>query len=50
MVFRYILVSLQSMANNLGHVPGSSKECATRGAIRCLVQFGAGGVDFNSYV
>lgn len=51
MTFTYIPVSLQTMANLLGHEPGrSAKKCATRGAIRCVVKFGSGEVDYNSYV
>lgn len=50
MTFSYVPISLQAMANILGHQPGSAKKCATRGAIRCLVSFGSGEVDYNSYV
>ena len=51
MTFTYIPVSLQTMANVLGHEPGrSAKKCATRGAIRCVVRFGSGEIDYNSYV
>ncbi|MCJ1466651.1 hypothetical protein MMC07_005271 [Pseudocyphellaria aurata] len=50
MTATYVPISLQAMANILGHQPGSAKKCATRGAIRCLVSFGSGEVDYNSYV
>lgn len=50
MVFRYIPAVIQSTANILGHKPGSNEPCAKRGAIKCIVKFGAGEVDYNSYV
>lgn len=50
MTFTYIPISLQAMANVLGHQPGSAKKCATRGVIRCVVRFGSEEVDYNSYV
>lgn len=50
MVARYVPAVLQSSANLLGHQPGSNKPCAKRGVIRCVVPFGTGEVDYNSYV
>ncbi|KAI9891477.1 MAG: hypothetical protein M1814_002796 [Vezdaea aestivalis] len=50
MVFVYIPAVLQSLANILGHQPGSKKKCATRGKIQCVVKFGAGDIDYNSFV
>lgn len=47
---RYIPAVLQSAANVLGHIPGTDKRCATRGKIICVVPFGFGTVDYNSYV
>jgi hypothetical protein len=50
MAFRYVPAVLQSGANVLGHIPGSNKPCAKRGVIRCVVPFGTGEVDYNSYM
>ncbi|KAI9677067.1 MAG: hypothetical protein M1817_006906 [Caeruleum heppii] len=46
----YIPAAIQSMTNLLGHEPGSLKACARRGAVRCVIKFGANEVDYNSYV
>ncbi|KAI1161592.1 autophagy-related protein 22 [Nemania serpens] len=46
---RYIPAVLQSVANAVGHIPGTDKPCATRGKIVCVVPFGPGEVDYNSY-
>ncbi|KAG9233568.1 autophagy-related protein 22-like protein [Amylocarpus encephaloides] len=48
--FTYVTASIQSVANLLGHVPGSTKPCARRGAIKCVVKFGAGEIDYLSYI
>jgi len=50
MAFRYVPAVLQSAANVLGHIPGTNKPCAKRGVIRCVVPFGTGEVDYNSYM
>ncbi|KAH8708507.1 autophagy-related protein 22-like protein [Phaeosphaeriaceae sp. PMI808] len=50
MAFRYVPAVLQSAANVLGHIPGTNKPCAKRGVIRCVVPFGTGEVDYNSYI
>jgi hypothetical protein len=50
MLSRYIPAVLQSAANALGHIPGTDKPCAKRGVIRCVVPFGTGTVDYNSYM
>ncbi|KAH4181068.1 autophagy-related protein [Parastagonospora nodorum] len=50
MAFRYVPAVLQSAANVLGHIPGTNKPCAERGVIRCVVPFGTGEVDYNSYI
>ncbi|KAI0444279.1 autophagy-related protein 22 [Xylaria telfairii] len=47
---RYIPAVLQSVANAVGHIPGTDKPCATRGKIVCVVPFGRGEVDYNSYI
>ncbi|KAI0190309.1 autophagy-related protein 22 [Astrocystis sublimbata] len=47
---RYIPAVLQSVANAVGHVPGTNEQCATRGKIVCVVPFGGHEVDYNSYV
>ncbi|KAI0522110.1 autophagy-related protein 22 [Xylaria bambusicola] len=47
---RYIPAVLQSVANAVGHVPGTNERCATRGKIVCVVPFGTGVVDYNSYI
>jgi hypothetical protein len=50
MAMRYVPAVLQSTANILGHKPGSKQPCAKRGSIQCVVPFGTGEVDYNSYV
>ncbi|KAF2108936.1 autophagy-related protein 22-like protein [Lophiotrema nucula] len=50
MAARYVPAVLQSSANILGHRPGSKLSCAKRGKIECVVPFGKGEVDYNSYV
>ncbi|KAJ2997491.1 hypothetical protein NUW58_g644 [Xylaria curta] len=47
---RYIPAVLQSVANAVGHIPGTDKPCAKRGQIVCVVPFGPGEVDYNSYI
>ncbi|KAF2475882.1 uncharacterized protein BDR25DRAFT_253497 [Lindgomyces ingoldianus] len=47
---RYVPAVLQSGANLLGHKPGTNEPCAKRGVVKCVVKFGAGEVDYNSYV
>ncbi|KAI1124424.1 autophagy-related protein 22-like protein [Nemania abortiva] len=47
---RYVPAVLQSVANAVGHIPGTDKPCATRGKIVCVVPFGPGEVDYNSYI
>lgn len=50
MAGRYIPAVLQSVANAVGHIPGTDKPCETRGKIVCVVPFGRGEVDYNSYI
>ncbi len=50
MLNTYVPASIQSMANILGHERGSLRKCKTRGAINCVVKFGSGEIDYNSYV
>lgn len=50
MAARYIPAVLQSVANAVGHVPGTNDPCARHGKIVCVVPFGPGEVDYNSYV
>ncbi|KAB8269542.1 autophagy-related protein 22-like protein [Aspergillus minisclerotigenes] len=50
MAFNYVSAAIQSAANTVGHQPGSDKPCARRGHIKCLVKFGAGEIDYVSYV
>ncbi|KAH6662356.1 autophagy-related protein 22-like protein [Halenospora varia] len=45
----YVTAAIQSAANLLGHVPGSTKAYAKRGTIKCVVKFGGGEIDYNSY-
>ncbi|KAJ8115852.1 hypothetical protein ONZ43_g4569 [Nemania bipapillata] len=47
---RYVPAVLQSVTNAVGHIPGTDKPCATRGTIVCVVPFGPGEVDYNSYI
>ncbi|KAI0163835.1 autophagy-related protein 22 [Xylariaceae sp. FL1272] len=47
---RYIPAVLQSVANAVGHIPGTDRPCARRGEIVCVVPFGPGEVDYNSYI
>lgn len=46
----YVPAAIQSTANALGHLEGSNKPCLKRGTQRCLVRFGTGEVDYNSYI
>ncbi|KAI0115739.1 autophagy-related protein 22 [Nemania sp. FL0031] len=47
---KYVPAVLQSVANSVGHIPGTNKPCARRGTIVCVVPFGPGEVDYNSYI
>lgn len=50
MVSNYVSAAILSAANLLGHQAGSDKPCSRRGTnISCLVKFGGGEVDYNSY-
>lgn len=50
MVSNYVTAAILSAANLLGHQAGSSKPCSRRGTnISCLVKFGGGEIDYNSY-
>ena len=50
MVSNYVTAAILSVANLLGHQAGSSKPCSRRGTnISCLVKFGGGEIDYNSY-
>ncbi|KJZ71015.1 hypothetical protein HIM_09594 [Hirsutella minnesotensis 3608] len=50
MVNSYVTASIQSAANAVGHVPGSNRPCARRGAIKCVVKLGGHEVDYLSYL
>lgn len=45
----YVPAALQSAAHALGHQKGSTKACLLKGGT-CVVKFGTGEVDYNSYV
>lgn len=45
----YVPAAIQSAAHALGHQKGSTKPCLPRGGT-CVVRFGGGEVDYNSYV
>ncbi|KAJ6186409.1 hypothetical protein N7519_007710 [Penicillium mononematosum] len=50
MVSNYVTAAILSAANLLGHQAGSGKPCSRRGTnISCLVKFGGGEIDYNSY-
>ncbi|EAW12453.1 MFS transporter [Aspergillus clavatus NRRL 1] len=50
MVNNYVTAAILSAANLLGHEEGSNKPCPRRGTnISCLVKFGPGEIDYNSY-
>ncbi|KAJ5800493.1 uncharacterized protein N7518_002561 [Penicillium psychrosexuale] len=50
MVSNYVTAAILSAANLLGHQAGSNKPCSRRGTnISCLVKFGGGEIDYNSY-
>ncbi|KAG5985152.1 hypothetical protein E4U43_006111, partial [Claviceps pusilla] len=49
MVNSYVTASIQSAANAVGHIPGTNKPCARRGAIKCVVRLGGLDVDYLSY-
>ncbi|KAK5994459.1 Autophagy-related protein 22 [Cladobotryum mycophilum] len=42
MVNTYVTASIQSVANAVGHIPGTNMPCARRGTIRCVVKLGGG--------
>ncbi|KAF4634979.1 hypothetical protein G7Y89_g3121 [Cudoniella acicularis] len=46
----YVTAAIQSLTNLVGHVPDSKKACATKGVIKCVVNFGGHDVDYNSYL
>ncbi|GAB0134078.1 Autophagy- protein 22 [Epichloe bromicola] len=50
MVNSYVTASIQSAANVVGHIPGTNKPCARRGAIKCVVKLGGRDVDYLSYL
>ncbi|KAG5913195.1 hypothetical protein E4U42_001376 [Claviceps africana] len=50
MVNSYVTASIQSAANAVGHIPGTNKPCARRGAIKCAVKLGGRDVDYLSYL
>lgn len=50
MVNSYVTASIQSAANAVGHIPGTNKPCARRGAIKCVVRLGGLDVDYLSYL
>ncbi|KAG5917005.1 hypothetical protein E4U61_003130 [Claviceps capensis] len=50
MVNSYVTASIQSAANAVGHIPGTNKPCARRGAIKCVVKLGGRDVDYLSYL
>lgn len=47
----YVPASIQSIANAVGHLKGTDKPCPRKLATgqRCLVKFGNGEIDYNSY-
>lgn len=50
MVSNYVTAAILSAANLLGHQAGSDKPCPRHGTnINCLVKFGEGEIDYNSY-
>lgn len=51
MLDRYVTASIQSAANHLGHIPGTSSPCPRRSTqgIQCVVRFGFSEINYNSY-
>jgi len=50
MVSNYATAAILSAANVLGHRAGSNEPCPRRGTnISCMVKFGGGEIDYNSY-
>ncbi|KAJ5223118.1 uncharacterized protein N7469_009358 [Penicillium citrinum] len=50
MASNYGTAAILSAANVLGHQAGSNKSCPRRGTnISCMVKFGSGEIDYNSY-
>ncbi|RYP03231.1 hypothetical protein DL764_005278 [Monosporascus ibericus] len=49
MLFTYLPAAIQTVANTIGHVPGSDEPCAVMGAIVCVVPFGSREVDYLTY-
>jgi hypothetical protein len=50
MAFTYVAASIQSVANLVGHIPGTDKACTRRGMISCVVKFGGREIDYLSYL
>ncbi|KAI9653342.1 MAG: hypothetical protein M1831_006047 [Alyxoria varia] len=46
----YLPIVIQSIAHAIGHQPGSTAKCARSRSAECLVRFGSGDIDYNSYV
>ncbi|RYO83146.1 hypothetical protein DL766_004660 [Monosporascus sp. MC13-8B] len=49
MLFTYLPAAIQTVANTIGHVPGSDEPCAAMGVITCVVPFGSREVDYLTY-
>ena len=50
MLFTILPASIQTVANAVGHVPGSTEPCAPMGPIVCVVRFGSREVDYLTYL
>lgn len=49
MLFNFLPAAIQTVANAVGHQPGSDEPCAAVGPIACVVSFGSQEVDYLTY-
>ncbi|KAK0724093.1 autophagy-related protein 22-like protein [Lasiosphaeris hirsuta] len=49
MLFTFLPATIQTVANAVGHVPGTDEPCAAVGLIECVVSFGSREVDYLTY-
>ena len=50
MLFSFLPAAIQTVANAVGTVPGTSDPCAAIGPIVCVVRFGSREVDYLTYL
>jgi len=50
MLFQFMPAAIQTVANFVGHVPGTDEPCLAMGPIVCVVRFGSRDVDYLTYL